>query len=454
MRRPRHLSLQLAAILTLCLAVSSAEARRFLDAINDADRAILDDLHNGAVVEARPFGENGNMGKLWKVRIEHNGRSRWAVFKPRSFGDRDGWARTPMEVAVYKLNRVLGLDLVPPSAYRRNLTLGGQYFAEGALSLWVDDAHKIWNVPEQEWSPRREAFSSDLRILQSIGRDADNQNGNNLIRGRHWKDGKYRVMKVDNEACMRSGSYVNLDHGHPEWGPVTRFNRQTYDRLRELSFADLKMDVGEFLSDDEIRDWLRTRDGLVGTIDSQARQRDVWFRQNEIAFDARVKVGKDASSKLLRKFEALMKRKGVKVEYVAPSDLRLEGALGRTGLSPDGKVTVRLAKGWAENPKRATLVEEQVHVNQLLKMASQAGSLRGLYTSLNRKGGKDGRAIRLSMEEYAAGKVALTLTCKPDLSKVRRAEQKLHAHAVRCTGGACASTRELWKTAIAPRVGR
>ncbi len=444
----RHL---LATILVLGCAAPSAEARRFLDSLNDADRAILDDLHNGQVVEARPFGENGNMGKLWKVRLEHNGRSRWAVFKPRSFGDRDGWARTPMEVAVYKLNRVLGLDMVPPAAYRRNLSLGGQTFAEGALILWVDDAHKLWNVPEQEWSPRREAFSSDLRILQALSRDADNQNGNNLIRGRHWKDGMYRVMKVDNEASMRWGAYVNLEHSHPEWGPVTRFNRQTYDRLRELSFQDLKMDVGEFISDDEIRDWLRTRDGLVGSIDAQARQRDVWFRQNEIAFDARAKVGKDAEPAFLRRFEALMKRKGVKVEYVSPSDLRLGGALGRTSLSPEGKLTVRLAKGWTGNPKRATVVEELVHVNQLLKLGGQAGSLAKLYASLNRKGDQQGRALRLSMEEYAAGKVALTLTSKPDLSKLRRIERRLGAEAARCAGGACASTRELWRSALQPR---
>jgi hypothetical protein len=444
----RHL---FTAILVLTCAASSAEARRFLDAINDADRAILDDLHNGNVVEARPFGENGNTGKLWKVRVEHNGRSRWAVFKPRTFGDRDGWARTPMEVAVYKLNRVLGLDLVPPAAYRRNLTLNGQTFGEGALSLWVDDAHKLWNVPEQEWSPRREAFSSDLRILQSLSRDADNQNGNNLIRGRHWKDGKYRVMKVDNEASMRSGAYVNLEHSHPEWGPVTRFNRQTYDRLRELSFQDLKMDVGEFISDDEIRDWLHTRDGLVGAIDAQARQRDVWFRQNEIAFDARVKVGKDAGPAFLRKFESMMKRKGVKLEYVAPSDLRLEGALGRTSLSVDGELTVRLAVGWTGNPKRATLVEELVHVNQLLRLAGQAGSLARLYTALNRKGDRQGRALRLSMEEHAAGKVALTLTSKPDLSKLRRVERRLAAEVSRCAGGSCARPAELWKRALQPR---
>jgi hypothetical protein len=435
------------SLLLLVLAAGAAEARRFLDAIGAADRAIMEDLSNGAIVEAAPFGANGNMGKLWRVRVEHNGRSRWAVFKPRSYGDRDGWARTPMEVAVYKLNRILGLDMVPPVAYRRNLTLGGQHFAEGALMLWVDDAHKVFGVPEHEWAPRREAFSSDLRILQALARDADNQNGANLVRGRHWKDGRYRVMKVDNEACMRWGAYVNLEHTHPEWGPVTRFNRQTYDRLRELSFQDLKMDVGEFMSDDEIRDWLRTRDGLVQAIDREARGRDVWFAQNEIAFDARLKVGKPASKDFLRKFDGLMRGKGVKVEYVAPSDLRLAGALGRTSLDAEGKLVVRLAKPWTENPSHATVVEELVHVNQLLALARQAGGLKPLYAALNRKGGRT-QAVKLSMEEYAAGKVGLVVRAKVEQRRVDRAARRFHARALACSGGACRDTRQLWKNGL------
>ena len=41
-----------------------------------------------------------------------------AIYKPRVYGDAGGWHRTPMEWVAYRLNLLLGLDLVPPVAYR------------------------------------------------------------------------------------------------------------------------------------------------------------------------------------------------------------------------------------------------------------------------------------------------------------------------------------------------
>jgi hypothetical protein len=441
MRALRHL--HLLALLGLLLWSATADARRFLDSIGDADRSIQDDLYNGRIVEAYPFGANENTGHLWKVKIEHNGNIRWAIFKPREYGDRDGWDRTPMEVAVYKLNRILGMDLVPPSAYRKFMWIGGNYYSEGALILFTEDGHNPFDVRDQEWKPGREAFSSDVRVLQSIARDADNQNGKNIMRGKHWKDGKYRVMKIDNAACMRNGTTVNLDHAHPEWGAVTRFNKATYDHLKELNFADLKADVGDFMSDDEIRQWLGSRDGLVGEIDRRrAAQGDsIWFTQNEIAFDARRKVGKDASAQQVSKFENLLRKKGVKVEYLAAKDPALKGAVGRTVLDKD-RIVVRLALSAKGAPNAGALVEELVHVNQLQKMAKGTGGLRALYASLQGKS-RSVRATKASMEEYAKSKVALIARGK-DLQKVKADQATYHTRAVRAvkTGG---DTRSLWR---------
>ena len=133
-------------------------------------------------------------------------------------------------------------------------------------------------------------------VLQAISRDADNQNVHNIVRGKHWRSGQWRLMKVDNEASMRPGAYVELGHHLPTWGEVTRFRKATYERLKQLSFKDLKGDVGEFLSDREIRDWLKTRDGLVRHIEQRARQhKDVFFTEKEVSFDARARVGRAAS---------------------------------------------------------------------------------------------------------------------------------------------------------------
>lgn len=42
-----------------------------------------------------------------------------AVFKPRVEGDAEGWHRAPIEWVAYELNLMLGMDYVPPVAYRQ-----------------------------------------------------------------------------------------------------------------------------------------------------------------------------------------------------------------------------------------------------------------------------------------------------------------------------------------------
>jgi hypothetical protein len=419
------------------LSSGQAQADRFLDAIDSQEKQILGDLHNGKIISAKPFGENGNMGSLWKVKVEHEGRVREAVFKPRPFGDRDGWARTPMEAAVYKLDRILGTNMVPPVAYRRNLNLGGNHFGEGAMILWVKGAHSIQGVPEHDWNPKREVFSSDLRIVQAISRDADNQNVHNILRAKNWKNGKWQLMKVDNEASMRNGAYVNLDHHLPTWGEVTRFNKKTFEKLKAMNFNDLKMDVGEFMSDGEIRQWLSTRDGLVKHIEGQAKIRgDVFFDESEVGFNAKKRIGKRATRAFRNKFDGKMKSKNVRVHYLAKSDPRLKGAQGRTVLTPKG-VKVYLVK----QPTKATLVEELVHVNQLRSMAKKAGGFSPLHAALT----SDSSFAKLapkSMEAYAKGRVASTLRGNARLKS--KAEQARYKRSLKKAGvGRSATT--LWR---------
>lgn len=49
----------------------------------------------------------------------HMGRRVRAVFKPRVEGDAEGWHRAPIEWVAYELNLMLGMDYVPPVAYRQ-----------------------------------------------------------------------------------------------------------------------------------------------------------------------------------------------------------------------------------------------------------------------------------------------------------------------------------------------
>ena len=251
---------------------------------------------------------------------------------------------------------------------------------------------------------------------------------------------------------MRPGSYLELQHSSAIWGQVMRFNHTTFARLKELSFNDLKADVGEFMSDGEIRDWVNSAKGIVNLVEHLRREKGdgrVFFSNEEIAFDARKKVGRKASNKDLAKFELLLGRKGVKVVYTNAKDPSLKGAVGKTLLAKDGTITVRLARGKGKAPAMGTLVEELVHVNQLQRMGRKMGGLSRLHSALKGRGRKV-KAVKASMEAYAKGKVGLVLTSKRDKQRVKRSQRRFNTRVARLVG-ARTGTTSYWKAALKSR---
>lgn len=51
------------------------------------------------------------------------------MVKPFVRGHADGWHRVEVEAAAYKLNRLLGMDYVPPTVYRCNVDVDWINFA-------------------------------------------------------------------------------------------------------------------------------------------------------------------------------------------------------------------------------------------------------------------------------------------------------------------------------------
>ena len=78
------------------------------------DEAILEVLRHGRIVEARRNG--GGVSVSYRLEISYRGRLTRALFKPIQ----QGFHTLPRaEVAAYRLNRLLGLNRVPPTVARR-----------------------------------------------------------------------------------------------------------------------------------------------------------------------------------------------------------------------------------------------------------------------------------------------------------------------------------------------
>lgn len=240
--------------------------------IESAHSSITHDLFRGNVVSADRFYRNRNRNVVYKIKIFNpkNNHTRYALFKPRTVGDVDGWNRTPMEYVAYQLNQMLGLDYVAPVAYRKNLNIDGH--TEGAFIYFVPNAHGLKRVSLENWGQDKvfteidkQLFLSDTRILDVLLLNPD-RHIDNFMRGKHWVDGKYRPMLIDHSSSLRTGTTTNmLGDGHDAFnvGAPKVVRKITWLNLHSLNFEKLHQLFDEFMSEDEIQQLLKRRDEII-----------------------------------------------------------------------------------------------------------------------------------------------------------------------------------------------
>ena len=173
------------------------------EAQESAHETITRLLQNGKIVWVESMSEiEGKFGHpCYRLRVEcHRGTGAAieAVFKPKIEGDGDGWHRASMEYVAYKLSRMLGMDLVPPAAYRTGgIELDYKTFDEGAFMYWVDDAKELEQVGDFGAATRDGCWGegvdprvvlSDTRVLDVLLQNSDRHSGHFLF-GRHWTEG-------------------------------------------------------------------------------------------------------------------------------------------------------------------------------------------------------------------------------------------------------------------------
>lgn len=234
--------------------------------ISAAHGVILSDLDQGQIVEASKKRLNGNMHDLWWLTLKNpeTGRTRQAIMKPREWGDSGGWARAPMEVVAYELNRALEMDYVPPTVYRRKVQVGNDFIHEAPLIYVVPKAQILFETPQSQWGGiSKDAVQSDHRILCVLLHNSDGH-AKNLLLGEHWVDGEKRPAFIDFGASLRPGTFVTMRR-YPAPGnsqPVEVVRERTLKSLKGLSPVHFKS-VTDYVSQKEISEILMRRDGIV-----------------------------------------------------------------------------------------------------------------------------------------------------------------------------------------------
>jgi hypothetical protein len=223
-------------------------------------RAEIEDfLHNAKIVKDKSLGtgvtnphkftlDNGKVQAfaVWKNIDEH----RFGVTQLGGPGGpevdfKDSWK---FEVAAYELDKLLGLDMVPPTVER---TYKG---TKGSLQIWVPNCMTEGERMQKQLNPPDPILwkqqTSKVRVFDALVYNIDRNQGNLLI------DPTWKIYMIDH-----SRTFKNLDALKSSI-QLTYFSRSLMDAIQKLDKTALVQHCGKYLMSTEIDNLLKRRDLL------------------------------------------------------------------------------------------------------------------------------------------------------------------------------------------------
>jgi hypothetical protein len=215
-------------------------------------------LVSADIIKFEPLGEG--VTHPWKLTLGLNGVEKKAVWKDIDTS-RDGFPDCwRYEIAAYRLDKLLGLNMVPPVVERE--FRGDQ----GDLSLWADNKYSLLKVMEQNVAvPESARTSIDDRKYLSRAWDSlianDDRTQQNVLYTEDW-----RTILIDHTRAFRSdrahrrqliygaNGIKTMDDGRGGQRPVLfrRLPRTFVDKLRGLDRTAVERAVGPYLKAVEI----------------------------------------------------------------------------------------------------------------------------------------------------------------------------------------------------------
>lgn len=229
-------------------SLSDEEIEEFL---RSADVIKTKTISKGITGSLRATLSNGRLTHDAQIQSVDESKREFQTAKGTEFNFRDSWS---FNVAAYKIDRLLGLNMVPVSVARRYRSRAA------AFTWWVDDVlmdegerlkGKV-NPPDPvTWNQQNQL----IRLFDNLIYNVDRNMGNMLI-AKDW-----RVWAIDHTRSFRTLDELRAP------GTVTRCDRQVFERLKALDRDSLKKAVGAHLDDWQIRAVLARRDAIVARLE-------------------------------------------------------------------------------------------------------------------------------------------------------------------------------------------
>ena len=231
-------------------------------------------LQTAEILHFEPVGEG--VTHPYRLHLKKGDFETTAFWKNPS-GMMDGfWEGWQYEIAAYRLDRLVGLNMVPVAVERE---FQGK---KGALSLWAENKYSLLKVFDQGIRIPDEA-QGQVEKMKWLTRAWDSLVGNedrtrqNVLYTEDW-----RTILIDHSRAFRTGKKFTEKLMYGADGIVKgddgrallfrRVPRGFYDKVKALTPGSIKAAVGDTLTDKEIQALLARRDLLVKEIDAQIHQ--------------------------------------------------------------------------------------------------------------------------------------------------------------------------------------
>jgi hypothetical protein len=227
------------------------------------------------IVRSEPIGEGVTRPfKLYLKKGDVEGKAAWKNPSGMMLGFLEGWQ---YEIAAYRLDKLIGLNMIPPAVERE---FQGK---RGALVWWAENKYSLLKVVEEgiripdSALDHTEKMKWLARAWDSLIANED-RTQQNVLYTEDW-----RVILFDHSRSFRSEGefFKRLMFGRngiqvSQKGTPFLFRRLPrwfVEKLQALTFEDIKAAVGTTLKDNEIKAVLARRDLLLKEVGRMVKER-------------------------------------------------------------------------------------------------------------------------------------------------------------------------------------